>query len=354
MPPPLKIPDDLPPLKERIRFRTSPIYETLISLHALHYPEEYPTSIDWIRRTRPRLTPEQTAALDFFYTRFYGGMGLAEIAEGYEDHDDVEGFLRYVENLSDTAFLWYPLGRINSEEEIAAVLAGRETLSNLIARNEYITADQLEEFAPLFADPAGNRERLSALWHSYWHTIFAAECENYRPDWKRGIAMCQARLVQIDAESLLEEIGVCSSSRQFLVDNNIPEIWLIPSYFRSTNPLSFYTDNRMTVIYDARGSIQRQTALEHKLDDALILSKALNDRTRLRLLSHIYRHEGTKTVAELAEALGISQPTVSRHLRILREAGILNEQRVGNRVFHTVNLDRITSLSDTIMTSLKP
>ncbi|MFX1412122.1 MAG: metalloregulator ArsR/SmtB family transcription factor [Promethearchaeota archaeon] len=353
MPPPLKIPDDLPPLKERIRFRTSPVYEMLISLHALRYPEDYPISMDWIRRTRPRLTPEQTAALDFFYTRFYGGMGLAEIAEGYEDHDDVEGFLRHVENLSDTEFLWYPLGRINSEEEIAAVLAGRETLPNLIARNDYITADQVEEFEPLFADPAGNRERLSTLWRSYWHTIFAAECENYRPGWERSIAVCQGHLAQIDAESFLEEIAICSSSRQFLVDSNIPEVWLIPSYYRATSPLSFYTDNSMTIIYDARGIVQRRTATEHKLDDALILSKALNDRTRLRLLSYIYHHEGTKTVAELAEALDISQPTASRHLRILREAGILNEQRVGNRVFHTVNLDRITSLSDTIMTSLK-
>jgi len=351
--PPLRISDTLPPLKERIKFRTSPVYEMLISLHVLRYPEDYPASADWVQRTLPRLTPEQTAALDSFYTRFHGGMGLAEIAEGYEDHDDVKGFLRYVENLSDTEFLWYPLGRINPQEEIAAVLAGHDTLSNLIARNDYITADQLAEFAPLFADPAGNRERLAALWRSYWHTILAAECASYRPGWERSIARGQARLTHIDAESFMEEIAVCSSSRQFLLDSDVPEVWLIPSYFRATSPLSFYTDDRVTIIYDARGAVQQQAALEHKLDDALTLSKALNDRTRLKLLGYICRYEGAQSGAELAQALGISQPTVSRHLRILREAGILSEERVGNRVYHAVNLDRIAGLSDAITSYLK-
>ncbi|MBU0492615.1 MAG: metalloregulator ArsR/SmtB family transcription factor [Chloroflexi bacterium] len=351
--PPLQIMEALPPPQERIRFRTSPVYEMMISLHVLRYPDEYPASADWVQRVRQGLTPDQTDALEFFYTRFYGGMGLAEIAEGYADHDDVDGFLRYVEALGDAEFLWYPLGRVNPLAEVAAVLAGQDTLANLIARNDYITAEQMPEFEPLFADPAGSRERLLALWRSYWQAIFAAECARYRAGWEQSITAAQARLSQTDVEVFLEDLGVCSSSRQFLVDNDMPEIWLVPSYFRDTRPLSFYSDDRMTILYDARTYARRHVMSERMLNEALTVSKALNDGTRLRLLGHIYRDEHNGTVAELAEVLGISQPTVSRHLRILREAGVLSEQRVGNRVYHTVNLDRIASLSDSLLSFLQ-
>lgn len=350
--PPLQILDTLPPLKERFQFLTSPVHEMLVSLHVLRHPDDHPHLSDWVHRTYPRLSTAQVAILDSFYTRFYDGVGLAEIAEGYDNPDDVEGFLRYVEGLSDAKFLWYLLGRANLEKEIVDTLAGHITLPDLIARNEYITTEQVKEFEPLFADPAGSQEQLLNLWRSYWHEIFAAEGQNYRAGWEQSLAIVQARLRQLDVLAFLEEVGICGSSREFLAETNIPEIRLIPSYFRTTKPLSLYTDDRMTILYNARVSVQRHADLEHKLDDVLTLSKALNDRTRLKLLGYLCRNEGEETGVALAGTLGISQPTVSRHLRILREAGILNEQRVGNRIHHTVNFNRITGLSDTIMSYL--
>lgn len=57
--------------------------------------------------------------------------------------------------------------------------------------------------------------------------------------------------------------------------------------------------------------------------------EALGDpqrRTILRLLG-----EGERSVGELAAAMPISRPAVSRHLRVLREAGLVREQAVGTR-----------------------
>src|SRR5690606_33891829 len=52
--------------------------------------------------------------------------------------------------------------------------------------------------------------------------------------------------------------------------------------------------------------------------------KALADPARLRLLSIIAAHEGGETcVCDLTEPLGLSQPTVSHHLRVLSEAGLV-------------------------------
>jgi ArsR family transcriptional regulator, arsenate/arsenite/antimonite-responsive transcriptional repressor len=68
-------------------------------------------------------------------------------------------------------------------------------------------------------------------------------------------------------------------------------------------------------------------------DDAQQLArtlKALADPTRLRLLSMIAAHEGGKAcVCDLIEPVGLSQPTVSHHLKLLVEAGLLTREQRG-------------------------
>ncbi|MFB9375618.1 ArsR/SmtB family transcription factor [Kineococcus gynurae] len=58
--------------------------------------------------------------------------------------------------------------------------------------------------------------------------------------------------------------------------------------------------------------------------------KALADPARLRLLSLVAAHEGGEAcVCDLVEPLGLSQPTVSHHLRVLVEAGLLRREKRG-------------------------
>jgi ArsR family transcriptional regulator len=67
--------------------------------------------------------------------------------------------------------------------------------------------------------------------------------------------------------------------------------------------------------------------------------KALGDPTRLHLLAVIAR--GPHCVCELVLALGVSQPTVSHHLRRLREAGIVEEERSGQWVYYRLVPERV-------------
>lgn len=67
--------------------------------------------------------------------------------------------------------------------------------------------------------------------------------------------------------------------------------------------------------------------------------KVLGDATRLHLFALLAR--GPRCVCELVEVLGVSQPTVSHHLRRLREVGLICEQRAGQWVFYRVAEDRL-------------
>jgi ArsR family transcriptional regulator, arsenate/arsenite/antimonite-responsive transcriptional repressor len=56
--------------------------------------------------------------------------------------------------------------------------------------------------------------------------------------------------------------------------------------------------------------------------------KALSNETRLRIMGLIFRH-GPLCVCEVEQVLGITQPKASRHLRYLRDAGVLEDERDG-------------------------
>ena len=79
--------------------------------------------------------------------------------------------------------------------------------------------------------------------------------------------------------------------------------------------------------------------------------KALGDPVRLRLLSLIAaRGGGEVCVCELTDAFEVSGPTISHHLRVLREAGLVDCERRGTWVYYWVipsALDALARLLDT-------
>jgi ArsR family transcriptional regulator len=76
--------------------------------------------------------------------------------------------------------------------------------------------------------------------------------------------------------------------------------------------------------------------------------KALGDPVRLRLLSLIGAHQGGEVcVCDLTTAFDLTQPTISHHLRVLREAGIIASERRGTWVYYRLEsavLDRMGAL----------
>src|SRR5690348_18388792 len=68
------------------------------------------------------------------------------------------------------------------------------------------------------------------------------------------------------------------------------------------------------------------------MDQLLVALRAAAESTRLRLLVLCAR--GELTVSELAQILGQSQPRVSRHLKLLCDAGLLDRFREGSWVFY--------------------
>ncbi|MGW7362074.1 ArsR/SmtB family transcription factor [Streptomyces sp. NPDC054841] len=78
-----------------------------------------------------------------------------------------------------------------------------------------------------------------------------------------------------------------------------------------------------------------------------VMLKAIADPTRLQLLRLIERAPGGEAcVCDLTECLGLRQPTVSHHLKLMTEAGLLDRERRGTWVWYSVNAEGLRRVRD--------
>ncbi len=79
-------------------------------------------------------------------------------------------------------------------------------------------------------------------------------------------------------------------------------------------------------------------------EDLAVRLKALADPGRLRLLSLLLAAPGGEAcTCDLTEPLGLSQPTVTHHLKKLTEAGLVARERRGSWTFYRVDTDALTA-----------
>jgi ArsR family transcriptional regulator len=79
------------------------------------------------------------------------------------------------------------------------------------------------------------------------------------------------------------------------------------------------------------------------------LLKALADPVRLRLLSLVASHDGGEAcVCDLNDAFDLSQPTISHHLKVLHEAGLLEREKRGVWVYYRASGTALRALADMI------
>jgi ArsR family transcriptional regulator len=90
-------------------------------------------------------------------------------------------------------------------------------------------------------------------------------------------------------------------------------------------------------------------------DELAALFKAVADPMRLRLLSLIACHDGGEScVCDLLGEFDVTAPSVSYHLRLLREAGLISAERRGTWVYYRANPDVMARMSAVLAAPARP
>ena len=86
--------------------------------------------------------------------------------------------------------------------------------------------------------------------------------------------------------------------------------------------------------------------------DPVLFTKAIADETRQKIMSECCCC--WLSVGEIVDKMEVSQPTVSHHLAILRDAGLVNIREEGKQTFYTLNQERVAVCCGQIMLKFAP
>jgi ArsR family transcriptional regulator len=133
----------------------------------------------------------------------------------------------------------------------------------------------------------------------------------------------------------------------------------IRQYLRENGPVPTTTTPPLLTLTPAGGDVAccspvtgaALTAAE--AERLAVLLKAMAEPTRLRLLSLVAAHEGGEAcVCDLTEPVGLSQPTVSHHLKILVDAGLLTREKRGVWAYYRVAPERLEQVAQALSPGL--
>jgi DNA-binding transcriptional ArsR family regulator len=333
--------------RARVSVGTSAIYEMMASLRRTY-----------LAGGSSDLTEKLGAAferdLEFFYGRFDLGAQLAELAVGFPDHHDVPGFLDHLARMSEAEFLYYSLGRYAHEEAIEDLLRTSEptpeALSSLVESHGGALS---EDHWSILEDPEGFRERLLKFWGAYWG-VAEQEILGYGPSWRRAASRVSEALGREPWESVVWRLLKGKElPPQFPPGTELRDLLLVPSVCISPSYFIIWGHGSATVVFDASPTIERQgdgdarqaeTNGAQGVEQIVAEARALGERNRLRILAAIHAH-GRRRAVDLAEELGLSTATISRHMAVLREAGFVDEERADRGVYYRVNERRLGEAS---------
>ena len=86
--------------------------------------------------------------------------------------------------------------------------------------------------------------------------------------------------------------------------------------------------------------------------DPVLFAKAISDDTRQKIMSECCCC--TLSVSDIVEKIGLSQPTISHHLAILRDADLVTIREEGKQTFYTLNQERIAYCCGQLMVKFAP
>jgi ArsR family transcriptional regulator, arsenate/arsenite/antimonite-responsive transcriptional repressor len=110
--------------------------------------------------------------------------------------------------------------------------------------------------------------------------------------------------------------------------------------------------SKSLVVLDPAGTVAccppltAQPLSQAQADQIAPLLKALADPVRLRLISLVASHPGGEAcVCDLNDAFDLSQPTISHHLKVLHDAGLLDREKRGVWVYYRIRTEALGSVA---------
>jgi DNA-binding transcriptional ArsR family regulator len=349
------LPADAP---ERVAFAYSPLLEATLSFHVLVEPKHHPLQHEWVRAMRalgPGLRRE-IGAFSFLYRGTLADVFLPASTDDYRDFALELDRLASLDERTLAYELTRPLHDHGGAEPRDPRLDDADVRASVLRSAESHGDDTVRVARALLEDPRAVAGRLAAMLGSYWEAAFAAEWERLEPKLAAAVGEAGRQIADDGVYSLLlglaPQLRVDAASEEFGIDvghehrveiGDAETLVLAPSYF--VWPHVRVNCDRpwpLTLVYPA-GFAVGAARRELPSGDLLRSLRAVADATRLRALKLIA--ERPRSTQELARLIGISEAGLSKHLRLMAEAGLLTTRREGYYVLYSLVPERVEAVA---------
>jgi len=211
-----------------------------------------------------------------------------------------------------------------------------ETRAMIIGRLDRLAADR------------ALRRRYLALLRDLWKSVRADWEANGLPAVRQAAEIAERRLAAGEHPADLAP-KVSEPLLALLRQPGRAEMLVCPGYFTGRCVWELPGTLLLGFAADAGGELAELRARAEGIAQRL---KALSDPTRLAILLRVGR--GAASITDVTREFGISQPAVSMHFRVLREAELVLGERHGSRTLYRVDAGRATALIDDLAGSLTP
>ncbi|MFL6073114.1 MAG: DUF5937 family protein [Mycobacteriales bacterium] len=342
----------LPP--GRMRFAASPLAELTAMLHVLAEPAHHPQLAGWAGDVWAGLRPELAERLR--EAEFLWRSSRADFLVPARPRPTLAEELDDMDQIDDETYVTAALITTCGNNRIH--FGGPSPLADATARERALDLAQArgalqEAFAErLLADPAAVRARVrhtleqcaEAFFDAAWTSVAVQLATDLRL--KKDLLKRQglgAALASVSGAVTLAPDGdsiIVDKLQDNATAAHRTGITFLPSVFGRPHLVVVHAPGWQPVVQYpvAEASPPEPVSLE----TVTLRLEALAHPVRLRLLRTLAR--GPHTTGELAHAWKLSPPEVSRHLAVLRRAGLLTAQRHGRYVRYTVNLPDLTAL----------
>ena len=350
------------PASGRLRFAVSPLAELTAMLHVLAEPGHHPQLAGWAADVWGGLRPELAERLR--EAEFLWRSSRADFLVPAAPRPTLAEELDDVDRIDDETYVTAALVTTCGNNRVH--FAGPSPLSDAAARERALDLAQArgalqEAFAErLLANPAAVRARVR-------HTLERCAGAFFDAAW-RGVAGRLATDLRLKND-LLERHGagaalasvsgavtLAPDGTSIVVDKlqdsattaRDTGVTFLPSVFGRPHLVAIHARGwRPVVQYPVA---EPGPSAPVSLETVTLRLEALAHPVRLRLLRTLAR--GPHTTGELAHAWELTPPEVSRHLAVLRRAGLLTSQRHGRYVRYSVNLPDLTALGGDLLAAV--
>ena len=347
----------------RVLFAASPLAELTAMLHALAATEHHPNLIGWAAAVRAGLRPELAERLQ--EAEFLWRVSRADFLIPGQPRETLKEELDDVDLIPDETYVSTALITTCGNNRVH--FGGISPLTDPVARERALDQAQAlgavqEAFAErLLADPRAVRARVRetleqcavAFFDAVWPGIVARLTADLRVKTdlqdRRGLG---AALAAVSGAIAWEPDGnriVVDTLRDHTMNANGLGLVFIPSVFGSPHLTAMHgRGSRPVVQYPI--STPGRPAGPVPMDEVERRLGALAHPVRLRLVRALAR--SPHTTRELALAWGLTPPEVSRHLAVLRRAGLVTVERRGRFVHYAVDRLALTTLGSDLLAAV--